>query len=140
MVGVREATGNNDGPEVEMWLRHAKVPKGSPYCAAFVHFYLDACGVPNTITAWSPTAENKNALCWKLGRLLREPQQADVFTIWNVARGRIAHTGFYVRRINHSFFETIEGNTNPGGSRDGDGVYRRKRSYRQTYSISSWIN
>ena len=40
--------------------------------------------------------------------------------------GRVAHVGL-VEKSEGDWLVTIEGNTNGGGSRDGDGVYRRRR-------------
>jgi hypothetical protein len=79
-------------------------------------------------SAWSPDwLRNPD---WKSGR----PQRADaniqsavVFGIFFPSKGRIAHTGLVERRAGSESIITIEGNTNGGGSRDGDGVYRRRR-------------
>jgi len=51
---------------------------------------------------------------------------ADVFGIWFNSMGRVAHVGL-VEKNEGDWIVTIEGNTNGGGSRDGDGVYRRRR-------------
>jgi len=137
-LDVREATGKNDGPEVEMFLKSVGLGKGYSWCAAFVHYVLDQCGVKNTINAWSPTAHNaKNLVYWN-GRQYSTPMPGDVFTIWSYSRKRIAHTGFVHSQTSDRFYTSIEGNTNDGGSFNGDGVYKRRRSYKQTYSITRW--
>ncbi len=51
---------------------------------------------------------------------------ADVFGIWFHSMGRVAHVGL-VERNEGEWLVTLEGNTNGGGLRDGDGVYRRRR-------------
>lgn len=38
-----------------------------------------------------------------------------------------------------NFTITVEGNTNEAGSREGDGVYRKRRLKNQIYKISRWI-
>jgi hypothetical protein len=139
-VGVKEKTGNNDGKRVEFYLHSVGLTKGASWCAAFVHCWLTHCGVANTITAWSPTAHNPNNICYFKGKTVKTPEPADVFTLYSITKRRIHHTGFFVRKINSHIYETIEGNTNNDGSANGDGVYRRKRSFHQTYSITSWIN
>jgi hypothetical protein len=72
------------------------------------------------------------------GILRSEPQDGDVFLLWNAKLGRFAHTGV-VARIRGTgattgtepWFEcdTIEGNTDAGGSREGDGVMRSVRRF-----------
>lgn len=138
-LGVREATGRNDGRAVEMYLYSVGIAKGNPWCAAFVKWSFDRAGVKTNITAWSPTAFNRTNPVLFQNRFTQQPRAGDVFVLWFPKLKRIAHTGFFDRQINNSVFETVEGNTNEAGSREGDGVYRKKRSYRATYAISRWI-
>jgi len=137
-VGVREKTGKNDGPEVEMYLKSVGLGKGYAWCAAFVHWSLDSAGYNNPITAWSPTAHNKNNIIYFQGAQRKKPIPGDVFTLYYPKLKRIGHTGFYDKTINSSIYESVEGNTNGEGSREGDGVYRKKRSFKATYSITRW--
>lgn len=138
-IGVREATGKNDGKEVEMYLRNVNLGKGYSWCAAFVRWCFDQCGIKTSITAWSPTAHNAKNIVMQYGSYAKEPMPGDVFTVWNVKLKRIAHTGFFNKKINQTIFETVEGNTNDGGSREGDGVYKRRRSINSTFSITRWV-
>lgn len=137
-IGVREATGKNDGKDVEKYLRSTGLGKGYAWCAAFVHWCLDQAKIPNTINAYSPTAHNPKNIVWFKHRFEKDIQAGDVFTLWYAKLGRIAHTGFVDRRINSSIYESVEGNTNEAGSREGDGVYKKRRSFKATYSITRW--
>lgn len=140
-VGVKEATGNNDGPEVEKYLRSTGLGKGFAWCAAFVHWCLEEVDIPNTVNAWSPTAENKNNLVFKLRQFREEPQAGDVVTFYYANLGRIGHTGFFNKKISDVTYESVEGNTNSSGSREagnGGGVYKKYRSFNSTHSISRW--
>lgn len=137
-IGVREATGNNDGPEVEMFLKHEGLGKGYAWCAAFVSFGLDSAGFENTITAWSPTAENKKALVYSKGQILSEAEPGNVFTIYYPKKKRIGHTGYFDGWASDKLIETVEGNTNSNKSREGDGVYVVFRPLGTIHSISSW--
>lgn len=138
-VGVREATGRNDGKEVEMYLASVGFGKGYAWCAAFVHWCLDSAGIPNKITAWSPTAYNpKNIVMSKNGSFLKEPVSGDVFVLYYTNLKRIGHTGFFHRKQSNTIFESVEGNTNMAGSREGDGVYRKFRSFKATHAITRW--
>ncbi len=137
-VGVREATGRNDGRAVEMYLRSVNQRAGAPWCAAFVRWSFDSARIRTTIAAWSPTAHNARNLIYAQRRFTKDPRAGDVFTIWYSRLGRIGHTGFYDGRLNDRLYQTVEGNTNEAGSREGDGVYRKYRSFNSTYSITRW--
>ncbi|MCO5238886.1 MAG: CHAP domain-containing protein [Chitinophagaceae bacterium] len=137
-VGVREKTGNNDGPQVEMYLRSVNLGKGYAWCAAFVHWCLDSAGIRNSITAWSPSAHNAKNVAWNGKEFLKDVRPGDVGCLYYPSLRRIGHTFFYHRTINGSVYETVEGNTNAAGSREGDGVYKKKRSFNATYSITRW--
>lgn len=139
-IGVREATGKNDGVEVERFLKSVGLGKGYPWCAAFVKTCLLEAGIldANRINGMALSCENKNQMIYKGKQMTGEPQPGDVFTLYYASLKRIGHTGFHHRRINSSVYESVEGNTNAAGSREGDGVYKKKRSYNATHSISRW--
>lgn len=146
-VGVKEATGKNDGKRVEMYLKSVKLPKGNPWCAAFVHWVLEQCGVVTTITGWSPTAHNGNNLVYFRHKFQKTPKAGDVFTLYSVKQRRIFHTGFFHQKISNTVYETVEGNTSGQGvvqgsilDVNGDGVYKKKRSFNATYGITRWTN
>src|SRR3954463_12515457 len=116
-LGVQEQpAGSNWGPQVKSYLASVKVYSPAPWCAAYVHWCLDSAGHKNTITAYSPTAQNKANLVYYNGRVLKDIKPGDVFTVYFIAMGRIGHTGFVGRQINQTVIETNEGNSNPGGS------------------------
>lgn len=137
-IGVRELTGKNDGQEVEMYLHSVGLKKGYAWCSAFVHWCLDSAKIKNSVNAFSPTAENKKNIVYKSRTFFSQIKSGDVFTIFYPSLKRIGHTGFVDRKLNSSIVETVEGNTNDASSREGDGVYRRKRSINSLYSISRW--
>lgn len=137
-IGVRELTGHNDGIQVVNYLHNAGASQGDPWCAAFVRWCFDQVGVKTTINAYSPTAYNISNPVLKQNRFIIEPRAGDVFCLYFPKMKRIAHTGFFDRRINSTVYESVEGNTNQAGSREGDGVYRKRRSFNATYVISRW--
>lgn len=139
-IGVREATGKNDGQEVELFLKSVGLGKGYPWCAAFVKHCLLEANVPGVdkINGMALSCENKNRMIFKSRQMFGEPKPGDVFTLYYAHLKRIGHTGFHHRRVNSSVYESVEGNTNAAGSREGDGVYKKKRSYNATHSISRW--
>lgn len=137
-LGVREATGHNDGKQVEKYLRAVGLGKGYPWCAAFVRWCYDTAGIKTKINGAAASAHNPNNLVYYKSKQHQEPQPGDVFTLWYTQLNRIGHTGFYHKTVNSTIYESIEGNTNEAGSREGDGVYKKYRSLRATYSISRW--
>lgn len=138
-VGVREKTGKNDGKDVEKYLASVGLGKGYAWCAAFVHWCLSTAGVKNTITAWSPTAHNPNDIVYFNNKFKKQPQQADVITLYYSNKGRIGHTGFFDHMQSTNMTVNYEGNTNKGNSNEGDGVYQTFRPIKTIHSITSWI-
>ncbi|TCC94602.1 peptidoglycan-binding protein [Pedobacter frigiditerrae] len=131
-LGVHEATGNNDGIQVEKYLRYTGNKKGEPWCASFVSWVYGQAGYVQPKTAWSPGL-------FPLARQTLKPQPADVFGIYFAALGRIAHCGL-VEKKQGNWLYTIEGNTNVVGSREGDGVYRKLRHLRTIKVYADWLN
>jgi hypothetical protein len=139
-VGVREITGTNDGKEVEKYLRFSGLGKGNPWCAAFVGWCFHTAGVKAITSAWSPAWFPAEKIVYTRGlKTSYQPQSGDVFGIWFKRLGRIAHVGF-VDSWQGDVVMTVEGNTNSEGSRDGDGVYKKRRLKSQIYQVSRWIN
>lgn len=139
-IGVKEATGNNDGERVNEYQKTTNTTSGASWCASFVKWCFTQCGIKTSITAWSPSAHNGKNIVYFKTKFLKEPRPGDVFTIYSIKQKRINHTGFYYSWYNERIYETVEGNTNIDGSNNGNGVYRRKRSYHTTYSITRWGN
>ena len=135
-IGVREKSGKNDGPAVKMYLSTVGLSEGYPWCAAFVKWNLLNAGYTQA------KAINGMALsCHRKDRLISNKdnlEPGDVFTLYYAKLGRIGHTGFFDKRISSSIYRSVEGNTNEAGSREGDGVYAKYRSFRATYSFSRW--
>ena len=141
-MGVREATGRNDGPVVEAIQDSVNMGNG-PWCAAFNFYcYLKAALshlVPKS--AWSP--DWVRGATWTRARGGQTPKPGDSFGIYFSSKGRVAHTGLVYRWGDTVL--CIEGNTGPTGSvgeadRNGDGVYKKRRSPRQIYAVRNWID
>lgn len=136
---MRELTGNNDGKAVEMYLHYVGLPKGNPWCAAFVCWNLGQNAVKNPRSGYCPDLFNPKQLVWQRNRKNNgTPRQADVFGIYFPEKKRIAHVG-YIDHWSDKTVTTVEGNTNQAGSREGDGVYRKIRLTRQIYAVSRYI-
>lgn len=124
--GVREQTGNNDGPEVEAYLKAVGLGKGYSWCMAFVVWCYDQAaqqlGVKNPLVRTGGCMKQWNeTTCKKTS----DPQVGDIF-IMDLGKGA-GHTGI-VTQVRGEVVDTIEGNTNSNGSANGDGVYIRSRN------------
>ena len=137
-IGIRERTNQNDGKEVEMYLASAGLAKGNPWCAGFVTWSYKTAGIKAVKSGYSPAWFPREKVIWQ-NQKGETPRQADVFGIYFASKGRVAHVGFIDAWQDGNYAVTVEGNTNEGGSRDGDGVYRKRRLKRQIYIISRWL-
>jgi len=131
-LGVREATGKNDGRQVEAYLATTGLKKGNPWCAAFISWVFNKSGAHVPCTPWSPALFPKN-------RLTKNIKPACVFGIYSPGLNRIAHCGFVESSVNH-WIISIEGNTNVAGGREGDGVYRKRRHSRAIKFYADWLD
>lgn len=141
-VGVREATGNNDGIDVEKYLASVGLGKGYPWCAAFVNYNLKACNASSASSAWSPAWFPESKIILTRGWFVNAgtlPQPGDVFGIYFPDKKRIAHVGF-IHEWKGNSAVTVEGNTNGAGSREGNGVYKKIRLTKQIFAVSNWID
>jgi hypothetical protein len=140
-IEVREATGNNDGSQVEKYLSGVNLKKGYPWCAAFCAWCYQQCGLPHPSSGYCPDwfKTKSNVITQreiKLAINKRMPLQGKVFGLFFPNKNRIAHVGI-IDKVDGDYIITIEGNTNQTGSREGDGVYRKRRLISQIHSIVS---
>jgi peptidoglycan hydrolase-like protein with peptidoglycan-binding domain len=140
-IGVREdPPGSNRGDKVEQYQASVGVDPGEPWCAGFVYWCFTKAGA--NLGVVNPMKEKKcrtgsvvdlwdraNANGVKIvthdaafaDPSLVEPGMVFVITMTS-GHG---HTGLVARVVGNGL-ETIEGNTNDGGSREGIGVFRRR--------------
>jgi hypothetical protein len=121
------------------YLKSVHLGQGYSWCAAFVNWCYNHCGVYTSINGWAASTDKPSNRIYYHGKFNGTPRPGDTFTVWSTPQKRIVHTGFYSRKINDTFFETVEGNSNGGGSSNGDGVYKLKRSIHAVYSINRWL-
>ncbi|MBL7988821.1 MAG: CHAP domain-containing protein [Chlorobi bacterium] len=131
-IGVRESPlGSNRGPEVDRYLSTTGLASGNYWCAAFVYWLYDQAakklGVPNPMTRSGSVMKLWNE-ARKAARVAEVPQPGMVFIISH--GGGTGHTGI-VEGVHGGVVQTIEGNTNEAGQRNGIGVFRRKRAITQ---------
>jgi hypothetical protein len=133
---VREAGGENCGQVVEHYLSTVGQAAGEPWCAAFVSWVgrtaIIAWPVPMTASC-----QVLHDAAEKLSFLDPAPTPGAIFLLWKPALGRFAHTGFIVGRV-ATGWQTIEGNTNPAGGREGYGVFERTRVFAPDDRFIRW--
>ena len=140
-LGKQETTGNNCGPLIDTWCKKLNCPTGIFWCGIFVSNVLmeaynlaDKSSLRKSLGYESPfyadAADDWYKQAGKIGKCQNDPQAGDLFVILD-QNGKAEHIGFCASSIvsvDGTFgVHTIEGNTNSGGSRNGDGVYRRFR-------------
>ncbi|WP_235833110.1 CHAP domain-containing protein [Arcticibacter tournemirensis] len=139
-LGIREATGRNDGNRVEAYLKYVGLKKGNPWCAAFVCYCLGKAGIPNPRSGYCPSMFPAGKVIWTRELKVESshnPSPGDVFGLYFPEKGRIAHVGF-VDDWGDKYAVTVEGNTNEAGSREGEGVYRKRRLISSIYKVARY--
>lgn len=149
-VGVKEKGGNNQNftdSSLRMLMLIQGWKPGYAWCSFFVMAMLYECGIPNTITGWSPTAYNRNDVIYTDGKFVKSFNDGDVLVMTlsyasfkNKRFKGIGHTGI-VDKIAKYSIRTIEGNTNEQGMRDSrtrDGVYYKIRPLSKSIHITRW--
>lgn len=127
-LGVKEATGKNDGERIAAYLAYCELPSGNAWCAAFVSWCYGQVGLPEPRNPWSP------ALFPRARRLadIRQALPADVFGLYGASQNRIIHAGL-VDHIDGNYLITLEGNSR-------NQVESRRRPLRTIYAIADWVS
>lgn len=126
-----EPKGSNRGAWIDEFLKTARTDVGQPWCAAFVTYCLKMAGkdifstsfgegvrYPASVASWVDWAR-------ATARWSRTPRRGRLFAI---ARSGATHIGMVTAVHSDGSFETIEGNSNDEGSREGYEVCRRTRT------------
>ena len=139
-LGVKELTGNNDGPEVEMFIASTGLdPKGQyPWCAAFISYCFQANGLA------VPRHSARAAAWFHPEKIIADKKaiEGDLFSLYYANLGRIGHIGMYLEPYHNPtpYIVTGEGNTNAQGSREGNQAAKRFRPRGVVNNSSNWID
>jgi hypothetical protein len=128
-IGVRETT-TNSSKRIDQYCHYVGFKKVA-WCAAFCSFCFGQAGYKKPKTAWSPSLFPKE-------RLAKDALPGMVMGIYFPSKGRIAHCGIVIA-VKGGWCETIEGNTNVAGSREGDCVMRKLRHKRTIAKYADWL-
>jgi lysozyme family protein len=142
-VGVREVPlGSNRGPRVNEYIRATGLDPMEdhyPWCMCFVYWCFEQASAqlrranpaPKTgsvLSAWARLKENAGGSRVVLtAEARRDPSLVSPGSVFFLKTGAsTGHTGIVAGNFNGKL-ETIEGNTNDTGSREGIGVFRRTK-------------
>jgi len=152
---VREKTNNNDGIEVERWLKNVGLSKGDPYCQSFVYsMFLETQPI---MKGTMPMKTGRVSFNWEYAKknpfkfkiLTTNQIKLGIYTlragdipVWSTSTDSITnfsgHTGLTIKQITNIYFKSIEGNTMPtsdGDQREGGGVFIRTRTIEPSYKF-----
>lgn len=126
-VGVREL-GRNRGERVEMYQHACNVEPGNPWCACFVSWVFREAARALGIVCPIHLSASALGLWQRSDPTAHSPlaRPGAIFVIRH--QGGHGHCGI-VESVEDEYFVSIEGNSSPEGSPEGDGVYRRKRGF-----------
>jgi hypothetical protein len=143
-VGVEEVDGTNRGVRVDQYKAATNLPphESWPWCAAFICWLVreamkEAGGVytfqrPTTAGAWD--MENWSRRQDNSTKTLK-PHHGDV-KAGDIVVFTFSHIGLAIEDSdNHGFVTTVEGNTDSAGSREGGGVYVKRRALSKIRSV-----
>lgn len=135
-VGIREV-GHNKGKYIELIQKTIGGAEREPYCMAGVQTWIayveQKLGIKSPIyasehcmTVWRNTPTKQ--------RVKTSPLLAAII-IWNREGSDRGHTGIIIESKYRQSFSAIEANTDGDGSREGDGIYVKSRSWYRNGSL-----
>lgn len=141
-VGFKETEGANLGPEVRKYQAASSLAVGPwPWCMAFVDWCISEwLRAPDVRAAlrladdaaveyWRPkTALAFGAEAWAKERGLVVLPEQELARLGDIITFDFSHVGFVrLDEVQGHPIQTVEGNTNGAGSRDGNGVWLKAR-------------
>lgn len=146
---VREEPGRpNRGPAIDAF-NYLTIPDGraypmgmraAPWCASFV----STVGRLALGAAWpvEVTPSVQKMVDWAIASSVwhgggSAPEVGDLFALYYPHLSRHGHVGF-VRSVDGARFRTVEGNTSPGASREGFGVFELERETGEHVGFVRW--
>lgn len=137
-IGVEEIDGTNCGERVNEYKAATTLPADQewPWCAAFICWVvreaMKAAGITETVTFRRPkTASAWGLESWSMAQdnstWTRKPHRSDIVA-GDIVVFTFSHVGFAVSEPDaDGYVWTVEGNTDSAGSREGGGVFKKRR-------------
>ncbi len=132
-LGLEEVPrGSNRHPRIQQSLRNCGLNGTYPWCCSiavtWVPEFYPTIPILMTADCDALLAHGRNEKI-----IFKKPKVGDIF-LRLASRFDANHAGL----VTSDEFDTIEGNTNPGGSREGYGVFERKRPITDSYVFYRW--
>ncbi len=139
VLGVREATGRNDGPAVAAFIRAGGGAAQAEWCGFLQRAVQVHCGLPYPAGAggsynWFLPASPRTVFIRGQRGAVEQVRVGYKVGFYNPARGRIAHIAS-VRAVTRHGFVTDDGNW---GSGRNAGVHRVSRGRGEIYAGANW--
>jgi len=125
-VGTKEATGNNDGIQVEKYLKSVGLKKGNPYCNAGLYYCFNEV-TPNPPMVKSGLAISTYNKAKAIGNKTAFIPALHDLLVWNKAGTIFGHIERIVGVGQKGWVTTVGFNTSSTDPRNGNGVWQRKR-------------
>ncbi|WP_216726079.1 hypothetical protein [Hymenobacter siberiensis] len=150
-LGVREATGRNDGPMMDAWLRLVGSPRFSPWCGAYQGAGQQASALPmpagaGAARSWTLPQSARTYYLRGLRGSVDSLQPGHQVTFYYPNLGRIGHVGralsptrALLRGRPARGWVVNEGNTGSGGGREGAGVHNITHAASDIYGAANWL-
>ena len=142
-VGVKEVGNTNCGERVNQYKKATWLPYGEswPWCAAFIDWLvmtaMEESGKeytferPRTAGAWD--LENWSLKQDNSTQTKRDPKAKDIAP-GDIVIFTFSHVGLAIDAPAKGLVQTVEGNSNAQGSREGGGVWKQTRKLSQIRS------
>tara|TARA_R110000868_G_C10868551_1_gene762092 strand:+ start:411 stop:899 length:489 start_codon:yes stop_codon:yes gene_type:complete len=142
-VGVKEVGNTNCGERVNQYKKATWLPYGEswPWCAAFIDWLvmtaMEESGKeytferPRTAGAWD--LENWSLKQDNSTQTKRDPKAKDIAP-GDIVIFTFSHVGLAIDAPAKGLVQTVEGNSNAQGSREGGGVWKQTRKISQIRS------
>lgn len=131
-------TGNNSGwtdPDFQQEMKNHGWAKGFAWCAIFTKYIWDRFNITSTnqknhkdisINVMQTYNRFKS-----ISTLNPEGLEPGSLVIWQSKKNATSgHIGIYLGSLDNETIVTLEGNTDADGSREGDGIYIKKRIFK----------
>jgi len=132
-VGVEEVNGTNCGPRVNEYKSATSLDpeQGWPWCAAFICWLMREAMKDNSYTFKRPTTASAWGFeDWAAKQnnkvQLKKPHKDDI-KAGDIVMFTFSHIGLAISDPQDGYIDTIEGNTDGQGSREGGAVLLKKR-------------
>ena len=138
-VGIKETSRNRFSGDVKLWAS-TNYPDGwknrEPYCAAFLCHVVKIADLESLALDLHPLPKSASVKGWaEWARdhdsgvmIFTDPREAQEGDIMSMLPGT-SHITLVAGDARNGRLPTIEANTDSGGSREGDGIYEKTRSF-----------